>query len=182
MALKTVNINDKDYSPALPGHYPFTVTNATQGYFSGNSKAEPCDQYDVEIVIDCGDQGTRNLSVHLRDNSAQDWRIGQFLAACGACEPEPNGNLTFDSAWCTQMVGRTGVVRLWNRSYEKDGVTQWANDVKFLNPKKLDGIVLGPEAGATLPTEKSAPAPIAPAPAQAPQATPMPQADDDIPF
>lgn len=179
MAMKTANVSDKNYSLALPGNYSYMVMRVSRDYFSGNSTSEACDQYDVDIRIDCGDQGTRDLTVHMRDNAKQGWRIAQFLVACAACKPDANGDVSYDPEWCDQMEGRTGTLRLWNRSFERNGATEWANEVKFLNPANVGDLRLGPQPGATLPaTQGAAPSP---APAQPDGPLPAPAADD-IPF
>ena len=124
--------NDKGDWTLLPeGEYPFTVTSYERKRFAGSAKLPPCNQAELTIEIDGGDNGKTTIYHNLFLHTKTEGLLCAFFTAIGQRKPGERLKMNWPS-----VVGAKGRCKVyidkWN---DKDGNPRENNRIKdFLEP------------------------------------------------
>lgn len=112
------------------GDYPFTVEEFTRARHNGSEKLPPCNKAILKIRID-GQEGSITVNHNLFLHSITEGMLSAFFSSIGQKKKgEP-----LKMNW-SMVPGATGRLKLGIRTYEKDGETRKANEIKRFYPQE----------------------------------------------
>lgn len=113
----------------LDGQYTFTVNDVFRGRFPGGPKLGPCNKVTLYLDVD-GPDGIQFVKTDLLLHKALEWKIASFFRSIGM--KKKGEKLQMD--W-SKTLGKRGIAEFKPRSYEYEGETRQANDLKrFIDP------------------------------------------------
>lgn len=124
---------DSEFVLLAPGTYDYRVKAFERGWFNGSEKMCPCAMAKMTLsVADPASGSMVDVFCNLMLNRKVLFRITQFFKSCGLLSPDTKDGDEFDLSLFPKSVGRTGRVKIKNRTY--NGRTY--NDVdSFIKPE-----------------------------------------------
>lgn len=127
-----------EFTVLEPGTYTFRVEEFQRSEYDGSDKIPACHEADVTISCANADGAQARLTVRFFIVTSMQWKMTQFLKACGTLPPDsPDGTSFKPGQLFKASVGRTGRCVVSKRRFTgRDGNEREANDVReFVVPK-----------------------------------------------
>lgn len=124
---------DSEFILLEPGTYDFTVKSFERGWFNGSDKMCPCAMAKMTLAMSDPKSGAVvDVFCNLMLNKKVLFRITQFFKSVGLLDPDMKDGDEFDLSLFPHSVGRSGRVKIKNRTYNG----REYNDVEqFLKPE-----------------------------------------------